>query len=73
VAAEHAAAPAPRSFSYGTILTSLDNVHFARDGGFDLMSAYVAWSTVEPERGKFLFEQHDKSEDYVYHAVAHGR
>jgi hypothetical protein len=45
---------------YGTILNSLDDASFAHAGGFNLMSAYVAWSAVEPTRGQYLFEQHDQ-------------
>lgn len=52
--------PAPRTFSYGTILTSLDDARLAHDGGFNVMSAYVAWSSVEPTRGQYIFEQHDQ-------------
>jgi len=47
------------SFAYGTILTSLDDARLAHDGGFNLMSAYVAWRSVEPARGQYIFEQHD--------------
>lgn len=61
VAADDSAATvAPSSFAYGTILTSLDDARLAHDGGFNLMSAYVAWSSVEPTRGQYVFEQHDK-------------
>lgn len=52
--------PTTSSFSYGTILTSLDDAHFAHDGGFNVMSAYIAWSAVEPARGQYIFEQHDR-------------
>ena len=59
-AAADPAATAPSTFTYGTILTSLDDAHLARDGGFNVMSAYVAWSSVEPARGQYIFEQHDQ-------------
>lgn len=60
-AAAVAASSSPRApFSYGTILTALDNASLAHDGGFNVMSAYVAWSAVEPSRGQFVFEQHDQ-------------
>jgi polysaccharide biosynthesis protein PslG len=60
-AAETANPPvASSSFAYGTILTSLDDARLAHDGGFNLMSAYVAWSSVEPQRGQYVFEQHDR-------------
>jgi polysaccharide biosynthesis protein PslG len=59
-AADNSAATAPSPFTYGTILTSLDDAHLARDGGFNVMSAYVAWSSVEPARGRYIFEQHDQ-------------
>src|SRR5258708_31998496 len=55
VAAEDAAPHA--GFAYGTILNALDNAPLARDGGFTLMSAYVAWRAVEPSRGQYIFEQ----------------
>jgi len=48
-AAEDITSPRPR-FSYGTILTALENAPVARDGGFTLLSAYVAWRAVEPSR-----------------------
>ena len=47
-------------FSYGAILTSLSDASLAQQGGFNLMSAYVAWSAVEPTRGQYLFEQKDQ-------------
>jgi hypothetical protein len=52
--------PAASPFGYGTILTSLDDAPLAHDGGFSLMSAYVAWSSVEPTRGQYIFETHDQ-------------
>src|ERR1700687_1423202 len=58
VAAEDAGPHA--GFTYGTILTALDNAPLARDGGFTLMSAYVAWRAVEPSRGQYIFEQQDQ-------------
>jgi hypothetical protein len=52
---------APRAaFSYGTILNTLDNAPLARDGGFNLISAYVPWRAVEPSRGQYIFEQQDQ-------------
>ncbi len=48
------------SFTYGAILNALDSAPLARDGGFNLMSAYVAWSAVEPSRGQYIFEQQDQ-------------
>ena len=48
------------SFTYGTILTALENAPVARDGGFNLLSAYVAWRAVEPSRGQYIFEQRDQ-------------
>jgi hypothetical protein len=59
VAAEDLTPQRP-SFSYGTILTALDNAPLARDGGFTLLSAYVAWRAVEPSRGQYIFDQHDQ-------------
>ncbi len=59
VAAEDLSPQRP-SFSYGTILTALDNAPLARDGGFTLLSAYVAWRAVEPSRGQYIFDQHDQ-------------
>jgi hypothetical protein len=53
-------APTHAGFTYGVILTALDNAPAARAGGFNLMSAYVAWDNVEPSRGQFVFEQQDK-------------
>jgi hypothetical protein len=50
----------PQAFMYGTILNQLNNAPLAHSGGFNLMSAYVAWSAVEPTRGQYLFEQHDQ-------------
>jgi hypothetical protein len=58
VAAEDALPRA--SFTYGTILTALENAPMARDGGFNLLSAYVAWRAVEPSRGQYIFEQRDQ-------------
>lgn len=52
--------PPHAGFTYGTILNALEDAHLARDGGFNLMSAYVAWRAVEPNRGQYLFEQHDQ-------------
>lgn len=60
VSAENAASIAPSKFTYGTILSGLDNVRMAREAGFNLMNAYVAWSAVQPTRGTFIFEQKDK-------------
>jgi len=55
------ATPTPRaSFAYGTILNALDDAPLARAGGFNVMSAYVAWQSVEPTRGQYVFEQHDR-------------
>src|SRR5436853_5974523 len=59
-AADSTSTPPQRTFSYGTILTSLDDAHFAHDGGFNVMSAYIAWSSVEPTRGQYIFEGHDQ-------------
>jgi hypothetical protein len=50
----------PSGFAYGAILNALDNAPLARDAGFNLMSAYVSWRTVEPSRGQYIFEQHDQ-------------
>lgn len=58
--AENAATIAPSKFTYGTILSGVDNARLARDAGFNLMSAYVAWSAVEPARGTYIFEQKDR-------------
>jgi hypothetical protein len=53
--------PTPaKVFNYGAILTSLDDASYAHTGGFTLMSAYVSWSNVEPTRGQYVFEQHDR-------------
>ena len=46
-ATEDITSPRP-SFSYGTILTALENAPVARDGGFTLLSAYVAWRGLAP-------------------------
>jgi hypothetical protein len=55
------AADAPQTtFNYGTIVTELGDAPLARQGGFTLMSAYVAWSSVEPNRGQYIFEQKDQ-------------
>jgi hypothetical protein len=52
---------APRAgFGYGTILNSLPDAALAHAGGFTMMSAFVAWSAVEPTRGQFRFEQKDE-------------
>src|SRR6266852_6347866 len=59
VTAEDITSPRP-SFSYGTILNALENAPVARDGGFNLLSAYVAWRAVEPSRGQYIFEQRDQ-------------
>jgi hypothetical protein len=55
-------APAqPRSgFNYGTIVNMLQSAPLARDGGFNVMMAYVNWSQVEPSRGQYPFEQKDR-------------
>jgi polysaccharide biosynthesis protein PslG len=54
-------APAPRAaFAYGTILNALDDAPLTRTAGFNVMSAYVAWSATEPSRGQYVFEQHDQ-------------
>jgi hypothetical protein len=58
--ADTPAAPAPTTFLYGAILNQLSNASFGHTGGFNLMSAYVAWSAVEPDRGHYLFEQKDR-------------
>jgi hypothetical protein len=61
VSADSTPTPTPTSaFNYGTILTSLDDAPLAHAGGFNLMSAYVAWSSVEPTRGQYVFEEHDQ-------------
>src|SRR5437773_1739753 len=53
--------PAPRAgFGYGTILNSLPDAAIAHAAGFTTMSAFVAWSALEPTRGQFRFEQHDE-------------
>jgi hypothetical protein len=54
------ASPPQGGFGYGAILNSLDDAKLAHAAGFNVMSAYVAWSSVEPTRGQYLFEQHDK-------------
>jgi hypothetical protein len=54
------ATPPPSQFAYGAIMTSLDDASLAHAGGFNLMSAYVSWSNVEPSRGTYVFEQHDQ-------------
>ena len=53
--------PTPSGFMYGAILNSLNDASMAQAGGFNLMTAYVSWSAVEPTRGQYLFEQHDQS------------
>src|SRR5207248_10876170 len=54
VAAEDAAVvPVQPGFTYGTILNGLEDASVARGGGFNLMSAFVAWSAVEPSRGRY--------------------
>jgi hypothetical protein len=53
-------APPRAGFAYGVILDALDNAPLAHAGGFSLMSAFVAWSAVEPSRGQFVFEQLDQ-------------
>ena len=50
----------PSTFNYGTIVTELADTPLARQGGFNLLSAYVAWSSVEPSRGQYIFEQKDQ-------------
>ena len=60
VTAADSAAAAPASFEYGTILTDLSHGSLARQGGFNVISAFVAWSAVEPSRGQYLFEQKDQ-------------
>ena len=58
-AADSAAVPAS-SFNYGAILTDLGHVPLARQGGFNVISAFIAWSAVEPSRDQYLFEQKDQ-------------
>jgi len=58
VAAETATAPS--GFMYGAILNALEDASMAHAGGFTLMTAYIAWSAVEPTRGQYLFEQRDQ-------------
>jgi polysaccharide biosynthesis protein PslG len=50
----------PSSFAYGAILNNLPDAPLARDAGFNLMSAYVSWKSIEPNRGQFIFEQKDQ-------------
>src|SRR6266550_985347 len=53
--------PAARAgFGYGTILNSLPDAALAHAGGFTTMSAFVAWSALEPTRGLYRFEQLDE-------------
>jgi hypothetical protein len=52
--------PAANGFMYGAILNQLNDAPAAHTGGYNLMTAYVSWSAVEPTRGKYLFEQHDQ-------------
>jgi hypothetical protein len=52
--------PARPPFAYATILNALDDAPLARTAGFNVISAYVAWSAVEPSRGTFVFEQHNQ-------------
>jgi hypothetical protein len=47
-------------FAYGAIVHTLDDAHFAREAGFTVISAYVAWAAVEPNRGDYIFEQTDR-------------
>src|SRR5215813_12615290 len=47
-------------FAYGAIVHTLDDAHFAREAGFTVISAYVAWAAVEPTRGDYIFEQTDR-------------
>ena len=60
VSAENAATIAPSKFTYGAILSGLDDASLAREAGFNLMMAFVAWSAVEPTRGTYIFEQKDR-------------
>jgi polysaccharide biosynthesis protein PslG len=57
--ADNAAVAQQRNFAYGTILNALDNAPLAKSGGFGVISAYVAWKAVEPNRGQYVFEQKD--------------
>jgi hypothetical protein len=50
----------PRPFSYGAILTQLNDAPLARAAGFTTMSAYVSWRAIEPSRGQYIFEQRDQ-------------
>ncbi|HEV7664568.1 MAG TPA: hypothetical protein VGQ62_13600 [Chloroflexota bacterium] len=56
------AAPRPSgAFVYGTHVSGIDHAAQARQAGFRLMSAYVPWQQVEPNRGDFLFRKQDNS------------
>jgi hypothetical protein len=56
-----AGAPRPAGqFAFGTHLIAVDHAAWARQNGFDLMWAYVAWQEVEPARGDFLFKHKDR-------------
>src|SRR5690349_14928992 len=53
--------PAARTgFGYGVILNDLPDAPLAHAAGVTTMSAYVAWSAIEPTRGQFRFEQKDQ-------------
>jgi hypothetical protein len=54
------AAVASSGFAYGTILNNLQDAPLARAAGFTSMSAYVSWRAIEPDRGQYIFEQHDR-------------
>jgi len=60
VAADDAAVATQSTFTYGAILNALEDAPAARAGGFNLMTAYVAWRAVEPARGQYIFEQQDQ-------------
>jgi hypothetical protein len=60
VVADTPAVPGQPTFLYGAILNQLNNAPLAKSGGFNLMSAYITWSAVEPSRGQYLFDQHDQ-------------
>jgi hypothetical protein len=59
VLADTPVTPGTPPFMYGAIVNQLNNAPFAHAAGFNLMTAFVAWSAVEPTRGQYLFEQHD--------------
>lgn len=53
--------PPVDEFAYGVNLADLGNAYLVRDLGFGWAKGYVNWETVEPERGRYRWDDPDNT------------